>query len=104
MLIGFTLLYPFYELYEPLWALPYLFNIVSKIIDPNFAELERITTWHDGVRQHVQYNFPNPEGAVIGTLLYFIFSYLLALYVFTRREKTSLFRFHRFKTKLNKWL
>jgi len=101
-LVGFNLIQLLFDLYEPLWALPYLFNIVMFIPYPDFATRERVFTWTDGVTVHRHYNFPTIEGAIVSMLMYFIFSIILAHFIFARREKISFVRFRRIKEKVLK--
>ena len=99
---GFTIISPFFVPNEPLWALSYLFHIVTAIVYPDFATRVRFSTWTQGTIVQRDWYFPTPEGAITSLLAYFFFSFILALYIFMRREKISFIRFRNMEDALIK--
>lgn len=71
---------------EPLYSLPYLYNIISKIIYPEFSTMERYFEYTQDNITHRIWSFPSAEGALIGLTLYAIVFFLLGYLLFKRRQ------------------
>jgi len=71
---------------EPLYSLPYLYNIISKIIYPEFSTMERYFESTQNNITHRIWAFPSAEGALIVLTLYAIIFFLLGYLVFKRRQ------------------
>ncbi len=71
---------------EPLYSLPYLYNIISKIIYPEFSTMERYYEYTQDNITHRVWSFPSAEGALIVLTLYAIVFFLLGYLLFKRRQ------------------
>ncbi len=71
---------------EPLYSLTYLFNIISKVIYPEFSTMERFFDYTDNNITHRNWLFPSAEGALIVITLYAIVFFLLGYLLFKRRQ------------------
>ncbi len=71
---------------EPLYSLTYLYNIISKIIIPEFTTMERYYEYLSGNLTIRVWLFPSAEGALIALILYAIVFFLLGYLLFKRRQ------------------
>jgi ABC-type transport system involved in multi-copper enzyme maturation permease subunit len=71
---------------EPLYSLTYLYNIISKIIYPEFSTMERYYEYTQNNITHRIWAFPSAEGALIVLTLYAIVFFLLGYLLFKRRQ------------------
>jgi len=71
---------------EPLYSLTYLYNIISKIIYPEFSTMERYSEYIQNNITHRIWSFPSAEGALIVLTLYAIVFFLLGYLLFKRRQ------------------
>ena len=71
---------------EPLYSLTYIYNIISKIIYPEFSTMERYYEYTQNNITHRVWSFPSAEGALIGLTLYAIVFFLLGYLLFKRRQ------------------
>ena len=71
---------------EPLYSLTYLYNIIGKIIYPEFATMRRYYEYTQNNITHRTWLFPSAEGALIVLILYTIIFFILGYLVFRRRQ------------------
>ena len=71
---------------EPLYSLPYLYNIISTIVYPNFSTMERYHEYTQDSITHRIWSFPSAEGALLVLTLYTIIFFLLGYLVFKKRQ------------------
>jgi len=71
---------------EPLYSLPYLYNIISNIMYPNFSTMERYHEYTQDSITHRIWSFPSAEGALLVLTLYTIIFFLLGYLLFKRRQ------------------
>lgn len=71
---------------EPLYSLPYLYNIISSIMYPNFSTMERYHEYTQDNIIHRIWSFPSAEGALLVLTLYTIIFFLLGYLLFKRRQ------------------
>ena len=71
---------------EPLYSLPYLYNIISNIVYPNFSTRERYHEYTQDSITHRIWSFPSAEGALLVLTLYTIIFFLLGYLLFKRRQ------------------
>ena len=88
ILFGFSIIDVFVKptRIEPLYSLPYLYNIISKIIYPEFFTMERYYEYTQDNITHRIWSFPSAEGALIVLTLYSIVFFLLGYLLFKRRQ------------------
>ena len=71
---------------EPLYSLTYIYNIISKIIYPEFSTMERYHEYTQDSITHRVWSFPSAEGALLVLTLYTIIFFLLGYLLFKRRQ------------------
>ncbi len=88
ILFGFSIIDVFVKptRIEPLYSLTYLYNIISKIIYPEFSTMERYYEYTQDNITHRIWSFPSAEGALIVLTLYSIVFFLLGYLLFKRRQ------------------
>jgi len=88
ILFGFSIIDVFVKptSIEPLYSLPYLYNIISNIIYPEFSTMERYYEYTLDQIPHRVWSFPSAEGALIALTLYAIIFFLIGYLLFKRRQ------------------
>ncbi|KKL06597.1 hypothetical protein LCGC14_2594450, partial [marine sediment metagenome] len=88
LLFGFSIIDLFFSPthIEPLYSLIYLYNIISKIIYPEFSTMERYYEFPPDNFTSRIWLFPSAEGALIVLTLYAIVFFLLGYLLFKRRQ------------------